>query len=173
MPPTEYQREQQERHEVLRSEQRLREADQRTKDRSGTYLSQTHIDDAGGRFKAVNSATVVGAEPLVKYPQLPSSSPWSGAQPEPGIGPPLGYEINRLTPYELEPSMVSVSPVEAQAGPADAPSTGFHSPGSMSEHTAGPPTSSRDPAGVHFPSPPDTFIPNVDAGSPPKDQTNE
>jgi hypothetical protein len=140
---TEFQREQQDRRRVLRDDARLRE--QQTKDQSGTFLSHTHIDDAGGRFAAVNAASVVGAEPLVTYPQLPSSSPWAGPDPVPDE-PPLGYEVNRLTDHELEPSMTS-STVDAQAGGAEAPSP---SPGSMSENAA-PSPSPDQPEHTHGP----------------------
>jgi hypothetical protein len=119
---------------------------------------------SGGRFGVATPApTVTGSTPIVKVPQLPSSSPWSGAQPEPGPEPPLNYEINKLTPYELEPSMGSTRPVEDTGGaPSSAPP----------EDVAAPPPSSPigDPAVVSFPSHPDTLIPSVDAGSPTTNQ---
>ena len=92
---------------------------------TGTFLSHTHIDDAGGRFAAVNAASIVGQDPQIKYPQLPSSSPWSGAQPEPGIEPPTGYRIDEMTP--LEPSAV-YSPVEVGAPVSAAPSSAVQAP---------------------------------------------
>jgi len=80
----------------------LQDADVRNQSRNGdtgTFLSHTHIDDAGGRFVAVNAATIVGSEPAVKYPQLPSASPWSGADPVPDE-PPLGYSIDAVPEHE-------------------------------------------------------------------------
>jgi hypothetical protein len=83
-----------------------RQQEQARRDQSGTYLSHTHADEigGGGRFGSVNAATVVGAQPLSLYPQLPSSSPWSGTDPV-GQEPPLGFEVGRSTPHELEPSL--------------------------------------------------------------------
>jgi hypothetical protein len=85
-----------ERRETLENDRLVREAEQRRIQLEGTTMHQ-HAqsavnDEAGGRFASVNPTTVVGAEPAVKYPQLPASSPWSGTQPEPGIEPPLGFD---------------------------------------------------------------------------------
>jgi hypothetical protein len=87
---------------------------------TGTYLSHTH-SELGGRFAIEEHQTITGVVSPAP-PPLPANSPWSGTQPEPGIEPPLGVEINKLTPYELEPSMASSLPIEAQADdPANAP----------------------------------------------------
>jgi hypothetical protein len=110
-----------ERERVLRNDQRVRE-------QTGTYLSQTH-SELGGRFAIIDREIVTG-RPSSEPPPLPSTSPWSGSQPEPGIEPPLGYRIDDLEPSTL-PS------VEVQRGPVEAPTTG--SPGQLStEHAAGP-----------------------------------
>src|SRR6516225_3156316 len=42
-----------------------------------TFLDHTH-NDTGGRFSAISNPTVIGTEPLPRYPQLPASSPWAG-----------------------------------------------------------------------------------------------
>jgi hypothetical protein len=84
---------------------------------TGTFLSHTHIDDAGGRFAAVNAATIVGSEPAVKYPQLPSSSPWHGSDPVPDE-PPLGYRIDAM------PELENPAGVLAPDDPANAPPGG-------------------------------------------------
>jgi hypothetical protein len=97
---------------------------------TGTFLSHTHIDDAGGRFAAVNAATIVGQDPQVKYPQLPSSSRWHGSDPVPDE-PPLGYRVDEMPP--LEPSAASVQPVEQLGG----------APSSAPLDVAAPPPSSR------------------------------
>jgi hypothetical protein len=91
-----------------------REAAQR--EQSGTFFSHTHADEisGGGRFAAVNPATVVGQDPQIKYPQLPASSPWSGAQPEPGIEPPLGFENSALN--EILDGVEWSSSIEATGG---------------------------------------------------------
>jgi hypothetical protein len=90
----------------------LQDADvrRRQQEQSGTYLSQTHIDDAGGRFAAVNAATIVGQTPAPKYPA-------AGAhQADPvGTEPPLGFSVNNLE------SSTDLSAVEATGDPADAP----------------------------------------------------
>jgi hypothetical protein len=94
-------------------------------------------DMAGGRFASVNAATVVGAQPLPVYPQLPSSSPWSGAQPEPGIEPPLGFdnpafdESSATILHAEEGARVSEAPpsaVQAPPLPADGVETGAGAP---------------------------------------------
>jgi hypothetical protein len=82
-------------------------------------------DDRGGRFAGVNKTVVVGSSP-VAYPPLPSSSPWSGAQPEPGPEPPLGYSIDQMYP-DPDPSALR-DPAEATGGPATAPSDGGNLP---------------------------------------------
>jgi hypothetical protein len=75
------------RRETLENDKLVREAEHRRIQREGTTFYQ-HAqsranDEAGGRFAAVNAATVVGAEPAVKYPaaspswqiQLPDEQP--------------------------------------------------------------------------------------------------
>jgi hypothetical protein len=120
------QEEERERRETLENDRKVLEAERQRIAREGTTLhrfAQSQADElSGGRFAAINPTTVVGSDPTLKYPPLPSSSPWSGAQPEPGVEPQLGYEINRLTPYELEPSMGTTRPVEDTGGaPSSAP----------------------------------------------------
>jgi hypothetical protein len=84
--------------------------------------AQSHAnDEAGGRFAAINPTTVTGATSAVKYPQLPSSSPWGGSQPEPGTEPPTGYAIDDMSGLE-NPADVSVSPSAEPGGAAAAPS---------------------------------------------------
>ena len=98
----------------LRRQQQQQEQSQR--DPTGTFFSHTHADEisGGGRFAAVNPATVVGQDPQIKYPQLPASSPWSGAQPEPGIEPPLGFENSALN--EILDGVEWSSSIEATGG---------------------------------------------------------
>jgi hypothetical protein len=76
-------------------------------------FAQSEANVARGRFTAELAQTVVGTEPLPRYPQLPSSSPWSGLGPDPGQEPPLGYSTDRMS---------RPAPVEAEPNPANAPS---------------------------------------------------
>jgi hypothetical protein len=48
----------------------MRCSDQSRNGDTGTFLSHTHIDDAGGRFSAVNAAKIVGQLPAIaaSYP---------------------------------------------------------------------------------------------------------
>jgi hypothetical protein len=82
---TEAQREQIEREETLRNDLDVkRQQEQQSNTMHGRAVAEASLDT--GRYSvAMGKPTVVGAEPAVKYPPLPSSSPWSGAQPEPGI----------------------------------------------------------------------------------------
>jgi hypothetical protein len=129
------QEEEQERIETLRNDLAV-QRQQKQQSEASTYLEQYH-SDVGGRFNVTEHETVIGRV-SPKPPPLPAASPWSGSQPEPPIEPPTGYEINRLTPHELAPSMAaSVLPVE-QTGGAEAPS----SPPGV-EHAA-PPSSCDD-----------------------------
>jgi hypothetical protein len=104
----------------VREQQKQRDAEQRRILREGTTFYQhaqsAANDEAGGRFAGVNPATVVGSEPAVKYPQLPASSPWSGAQPEPGMEPPLGFDNSALD----ESSAASILSAEATGAPVTA-----------------------------------------------------
>ena len=117
------QEEEQERRETLENDRKLLEAEHRRILREGTTFHQhaqsAANDEAGGRFAAVNPTTVVGAQSLPKHPTLPSSSPWSGAQPEPGIEPALGYPIDAMP--ESESSTVMSSAVEVPDDPVAAP----------------------------------------------------
>jgi hypothetical protein len=123
------QEDQAEKHRTLFNDARVR--DQLRNGDTGTFLSHTHIDDAGGRFAAVNAATIVGSEPAVKYPQLPSSSPWHGSDPVPDE-PPLGYRIDAM------PELENPAGVLATDDPANAPSGG-----SLVEQPYGGPVSER------------------------------
>jgi hypothetical protein len=110
---TEAQREQQERREVLRNDQRLR--DQQAREQTGTFLSHTHLDDVGGRWAAISNPHIVGQSAVPKYPELPANSPWHH-DPVPDE-PPLGYAIDAMP--ELEPSTTAPHPVEATGEPTE------------------------------------------------------
>src|SRR6516165_12133486 len=85
---------QREKRQVLENDRRVREADER---RRSTYHGHALDDEPelGGRFKKVNTTTVVGRSP-VSYPQQPEGSPWR-SDPCP-IEPPLGYSVEELEP---------------------------------------------------------------------------
>src|SRR5262250_666564 len=80
---------------------------------TGTFLSHTHIDDAGGRFAAVNAAKIVGQSPGIarSYPAA-SAAYQTDLPPEPS----LGFSIDEMP--GLESSMAtSSSSVEATGDP--------------------------------------------------------
>src|SRR5215472_2256845 len=92
------QEDQTERRRVLANDARVRE-------QGSTYLAHT-TNDTGGRFAQIGAATIVGADPIPKYPA--ASSPWAGPDLV-GPEPPLAYENPALEPQTLSPL------VEAQA----------------------------------------------------------
>jgi hypothetical protein len=79
-------------------------------------LSHTHIDDAGGRFAAVNAAKVVG-----QSPGIAASYPAASAAHQTELPPeqPLGYRVDAMP--ELESS--AAPPAEVTGDPGDAPSS--------------------------------------------------
>ena len=115
----------------------LQDADVRNRSRNGdtgTFLSHTHIDDAGGRFVQVNAAKIVGQSPGIaaSYPAA-SAAHQTELLPEPS----LGFSIDEMPGLE-NPTGVSVFPPVATGDPADAPSSDDGGPaippgGSMSE----------------------------------------
>jgi hypothetical protein len=124
--------------DVSQDEKRRIIRDQSRNGDTGTYLSHTHADEisGGGRFAAVSPATIVGQDPQMKYPQLPSSSPWHGSDPVPDE-PPLGYPIDAMSEFDSS----AAASAEATGG-AEAPSTPASAPDV--EHAA-PPFSSDEP----------------------------
>src|SRR5215467_15329467 len=106
----------------------LQDADVRNRSRNGdtgTFLSHTHIDDAGGRFSAVNAAKIVGQSPAIaaSYPAA-SAAHQTELPPEPS----LGFSIDAMP--GLEPS--TAPPVEVTGDPADAPSSDDGGPATSS-----------------------------------------
>jgi hypothetical protein len=103
---------QQEKREVLRNDQRVREA--------STYhsVAQASIDDErGGRFAQSGSSTTVTGSGPISYPQQPPGSPWANdpLPSEPlidgtGEGNVLGYAIDG------SPSTPAASDVEGESG---------------------------------------------------------
>jgi hypothetical protein len=96
------QEEEQERRETLENDRLVREAEQRRLLLEGTTMfqhGQSQADEVSqGRFAATGVPYVTGSQPIPKIPQLPSSSPWSGTQPEPGIEPPLCFDNPAFEP---------------------------------------------------------------------------
>jgi hypothetical protein len=115
-PVREDQIDQAERKAVLENDRRVREQQQ-----ASTFHQHAQaqaLDTAGGRFAQVNAATVIGAQPLPKYPQ--AGTPF---QSDPvGIEPPLGFSVNDLEPSanQLPPPVAVEEPGPASDG--DAPS---------------------------------------------------
>src|SRR5262249_38935409 len=87
---------------------------------TGTFLSHTHIDDAGGRFAAVNAAKIVGQSPAIAaaYPAA-SAAHQTELPPEPS----LGFSIDEMPGLEPSTATPCSSSVEATGDPADAPSS--------------------------------------------------
>jgi hypothetical protein len=85
------QEEQEERRQVVQNQRRLRE-------QGSTFsrFAQADADQRRGRFDAHEKSTMIGSEPLPRYPQLPASSPWAGPDLVP-TEPPLGYCIDART----------------------------------------------------------------------------
>jgi hypothetical protein len=110
---------------------------------TGTFLSHTHIDDAGGRFSAVNAAKIVGQSPAIAaaYPAA-SFAHQTELPPEPS----LGFSIDEMSGLESSMATSCSSSVEATGDPADAPSSDDGSPatpsgGSVSERAGSSPSS--------------------------------
>jgi hypothetical protein len=74
---------------------RIAEARQR---RGSTYLGQSEgLDlDLGGRFAKVTRTTVIGTDPIARYPAQPANSPWR--EELIGLEPPLGIDIGAVEP---------------------------------------------------------------------------
>jgi hypothetical protein len=116
--PTEAQREQAERREVLENKKRLRLQRERE---GSTFFAHTHPEDeGGGRFAAINNATIIGGTPIPKYPELPSTSPWSGTDPVPDEEP-FGVAVDWMPPLESS-SGEATDPASVDAPSAVAPS---------------------------------------------------
>jgi hypothetical protein len=132
--PTSRQEEDELRLATLRNDQRVREQGSTMFDHARAALD----DEAGGRYARTTPATVVGSQPFVRYPQLPSG-PWSGSDPV-GQEPPLGHRVDQMP--GLEPPAVS-SPWPAVAAQAGAPASDDPSPSPVDdvEHDAGAPFS--------------------------------
>src|SRR5215472_3351660 len=126
----------------------MQDADVRNRSRNGdtgTFLSHTHIDDASGRFAAVNAAKIVGQSSAIaaSYPAA-SAAHQTELPPEPS----LGFSIDEMP--GLESSMTTPSSsIEATGDPADAPSSDDGSPatpsgGLMSERAGSSPSHQDD-----------------------------
>jgi len=134
------QEEQAEKRRTLLNDARVRE--QSRNGDTGTFLSHTHIDDAGGRFSAVNAAKIVGQSPAIaaSYPAA-SAAHQTELPPEPS----LGFSIDEMP--GLEPT--TAPPVEVTGDPADAPSSddggsATSSGGLMSERAGSSPSHQDD-----------------------------
>jgi hypothetical protein len=82
-----------------------------------TYSQLANVDqELGGRF--AKESRVSGAEPNVRYPRLPSSSPWA-SDPVPPEEP-LGFEIDAMEPVgnpgEIEASLAEAAALMSGSG---------------------------------------------------------
>jgi len=121
------QEEQAEKRGTLLNDARVRE--QSKNGDTGTFLSHTHIDDAGGRFSAVNAAKIVGQSPAIaaSYPAA-SAAHQTELPPEPS----LGFSIDEMPGLESSMATSSSSSVEVTGDPADAPLSDDGSPATPS-----------------------------------------
>jgi hypothetical protein len=92
--------------------------EQRQREQGSTFFDQYH-SDIGGRFGVIQHETVIGRV-SPSPPPLPASSPWSGAQPEPGLEPPLGYAIHQVEPSTPAPSVEHLGAPAAAVAPPSA-----------------------------------------------------
>lgn len=90
-----------------------------------TFFSQAiaHLGREGqGRHADAAKASVSGAEPSVRYPRQPSTSPWSSDIS--GVEPPLGVDLEYVepcgTPAEVEESIANASSAVLVSGEDDA-----------------------------------------------------
>jgi hypothetical protein len=112
------QEDQAEKRRALLNDARVR--DQSQNGDTGTFLSHAHIDDAGGRFAAVNAAKVVGQSPGIAA-QYPAAS--AAHQTELPPEEPLGYRVDAMPELESSMAIPVSSSVEATDDPAHAPSS--------------------------------------------------
>ena len=119
------QEEQEDRRRTMQNDQRVREQTQRvfaqdqTLPRQATTMHQFAQADAQtprGRFSAVETASVVGADPIPNYPAAAAHQ----RDPVP-IEPSLGYRIDALEPSDPV-EISSFTQQEPGPTPADAPS---------------------------------------------------
>ena len=98
-----------ERRRVLRDDARLRE-------QASTMHAHAvaEANESAGRFGAIGKSTVTGAAAVPQYPRGPD---WSAAEALIPPEPPLGYDINEMTP--LEPAAVASSPSDVAQAPDD------------------------------------------------------
>ena len=104
-------------------EDEVTQAERRRILREGTtFHQQAFADEVNqGRFAAIGVPTVVGAQPLPKYPAA------AAHQADP-VGPelPLGYSVDQVEP--IGPSAVSLLPAEQTDAPAGATSSSENLP---------------------------------------------
>ena len=109
---------------VIPDPDRRRRARESAQPSSLHQFAQSSSDEtAGGRYAKQEGSTpqVVGADGPPSYPQLPASSPWSGAQPGPGDEPPLSpYENPALaSPTGMSQPVVTGGPPANEQSEAD------------------------------------------------------
>jgi hypothetical protein len=123
-----------EKRDVLRNDRRVREQGS-----TFSQFAQSEADTPRGRFDAHEKSTVIGSEPLPRYPQLPASSPWAGPDLVP-TEPALGVDVNALEPcgepHELKAIEPPSLPASARPNPAPQHATP-PTPPLAGEHVAG------------------------------------
>jgi hypothetical protein len=80
-----------------------------------TFHALANLDSSlGGRF--ATGGDVSGTDEVVRYPRLPSTSPW--ASDPVGVEPPTNYRIDELEPTGEFHELVAPGPLEATSAPA-------------------------------------------------------
>jgi hypothetical protein len=127
---------------TLLNDARVHEQQQSVRNGDTSAYINHYSPELGGRFSNVGAASVVRTTPN-PYPPLPENNPWR-SDPVPDE-PPLGFEINRLSAYELEPSINPADPEPSPCTPAQQTGGAESAPSDpgLSEHPA-PPSSSED-----------------------------
>jgi hypothetical protein len=104
-----------ERRETLDNDLKVLQQQQREQGSTFFQHGQSQADETNqGRFRATGVPTVIGAAPVVQYPQ---AAPPFQRDPVPDE-PSLGFEINRLSAHELESSINSADPEQSPQPPA-------------------------------------------------------
>lgn len=122
---TEHQREQQERRETLENDRRVREQQHgmtEPKTTFSTFAEAFATEDRQGRFRGQPSQYIVGSEPIVRYPELPETSPFH--HDPVGQEPPLNFqETSALEPVgtfpEVQQSLEKLGVAEPPPGPPE------------------------------------------------------
>jgi hypothetical protein len=108
--------EQRDRRETLQNDVWVRTQTSASKGSTFRDHAEAEANQARGRYSAELAQTVVGSEPIPKYPTLPSG-PWSGEDLV-GQEPSLGYSVDEMS--RSRPEQFAVIPAQSATGGAPA-----------------------------------------------------